>query len=169
MEIYQLCMGTYRASKLEVWGIDNFKSFDSKYPFQYSDHTDPVAGYSDLYNKMIPSFQSGLQMNRIRTTGQSDETKVKTYLQRKTFVDTQSNVAWRASSHRQQEMAEVSTENISNSVTGRRVSEEDIAEQASIIVGEYPYKPELEQDVIDWLNVINQRGNLKTINKSTEN
>ena len=120
MEIYQLCLGTYRASKLEVWGIDNFKSFDSKFPYQYSDHTDQVAQYSDIYSKMIPSVQSHMQLQRIRADTHSDETSARTYLQRKTFVDTQTNVAWRASSYRQQELAEVSDINITNSVTVER-------------------------------------------------
>ena len=160
MEIYQLCVGTYRASRLEVTGIDNFKSYDSKFPYQYSDHSDPVAKYSDKYSKHVPSTSNSVQMHRLRADNQLDEGRARNYLQRKTFIDTRTNVAWRASSHRQQELADESDRNISNSVTVERVSEENIVEQASIIVGEYPYKPELEQDVIDWLNVINHRGKL---------
>ena len=153
-----MCIGTYRAHKLEVTGIDSFKSFDSKFPYQYSDHTDPVAKYSDLYNKMIPSSMSTIQLSRLRTADQSEDQSARTYLQRKTFVNTQTNYAWRMSSVRQQELAEVSDINITNSTTIERNSEEDIVEQASLIVGEYPYKAELEQDVLDWLNVINHRG-----------
>ena len=159
MEIYQLCLGTYRASKLEVTGINNFKSYDSKFPYQYSDHTDPVARYSDKYTKDVPSTSNNQQMHRLRIGSQLDQGKAKNYLQRKTFINTQQNFAWRASSHRQQELADDSDRNITNSVTVERMSEENIVEQASIIVGEYPYKPELEQDVIDWLNVLNHRGN----------
>ena len=158
MEIYRLCVGTYRASKLEVTGIITFKSYDLKFPYQYSDHTDPVARYSDKYTKDVPSTSNNLQMHRLRIESQLEQGTARNYLQRKTFIDTQRNYAWRASSHRQQELAEESDRNITNSVTIERLSEENIVEQASIIVGEYPYKPELEQDVIDWLNVINHRG-----------
>ena len=39
------------------------------------------------------------------------------------------------------------------------VTEEEIREQASLVVGEYPFKPEVVQNINDYLNIINHTGN----------
>ena len=154
-DIYQLCMGTYRANKLEVTGIRTFKSFDSKFPYQYSDYSDPVADYSDIYSKHRNTSD---RLRNVKTAEDSGQGSTQNFIGRKTFVDTQSNYKWRMASVKQNQLTEISTLTINNSVTIERRSEDDILEQASFVIGEFPYKPELEQDVLDWLNVINQTG-----------
>lgn len=166
MDIYKLCMGTYQAGKLEVTGINSFKSFDLKYPYQYSDHTDPVANYSDKYAKDIPKDDTYMQLQRLRIADERPNTaQTRKYLGRKTFIDIKTNVKWRAVSFKQKELADVSDNNITNSTTIERMSEENIVEQASMVIGEYPYKAEMEQDVLDWLNVTNKTGNYSRMTK----
>ena len=153
-------MGTYQAAKIEVSGIDNFRSFDQKYPAQLSDSDDPVASYSPLYSNFIPNKSTYDKFRAIKMDGNRYTEKFATYIQHKTFVDVKSDHKWRVASFKQQEMATVSDTNIVSSTMVERVSEDEIIEQASIVVGNYPYRPEFEEDVIDWMNVINKKGKL---------
>lgn len=156
LEIYKLCLGTYQAAKLEVTGIDNLRSFDLKYPYHFSDSTDPVTKYSPLYSNVVVN-KSATTKRQESTTGPVSP-QAKAYLENKKFIDTKTNYKWRAASFKQQELAEVSSENITNTITIERITEDDIVEQASILIGQYPYKPSFEQDAIDWMNVINKTG-----------
>ena len=158
LELYQMSMGTYQSTKIEVVGIDNLRSFDQKYPAQISDVDDPISAYSSLYANSAMNKESQEKLRAIKVGANSQSENFVTYVQRKNFIDVKTNHKWRVASFRQQELVEVSDTNIVNSTMVERVSEDDIVEQASMVVGNYPYRPEFEEDIIDWINVINKKG-----------
>ena len=160
MDIYRMCGNNYEAAKQEITGIQSLRSFDQKFPAQLSDREDPVAEHSSIYANWMPSQATNDKMHAIRRDQNRTSDSFATYLQRKNFVNVTTDHRWRIASIRQQQLASTSDNNLMNSIMVERVSEEDIIEQASLVVGEYPYRPEVEEDIVNWLNVINKKGKL---------
>ena len=159
IEIYRLCAKSYQAAKIEVTGIDNFRSFDLKFPYQLSDKDDPVANYSSIYASQQPGQVTYDKLRMAQGTQNRSSQRFTNFIQHKNFVDVKKDFPWRLTSIRQQELLTVSDENMESSMMVERISEEDIVEQASMVIGDYPYRPEVEEEVISWLNIINKKGN----------
>lgn len=149
-----------KRAAVRVDGIKTFKSFDFKYPFQYSDKTDPVAKHSQIYRDHIQSQRVIENMRNLSVEASSieEDSTAGQLLANKEFVDTKNNERWRSIAFKQMDLANVSDNNLLESTMIQRRSEDEIQEQASIIIGQYPFKPEIEQKVIDVMNIINGTG-----------
>ena len=153
-----MAIGNYQADKIEVVGIDNLRSFDQKFPSQISDLDDPITSYSPIYSNFMPSKSTYDKLKAIKSDTHRDSGNFTTYIQRKNFIDVKTDHRWRVASFRQQELVSVTDTNMVNSTMVERVTEEEIVEQASMVIGNYPYRPEFEEDIIGWMNVINKKG-----------
>ena len=156
-----MSIATHKKAITRVNGMNSFKTFVCKYPFQYSDKADPVAKYSQLFREM----QSQQSIDNMRTLSMEacsieDEGQASNLLAEKRFIDTKSNERWRSISIKQMDLSNVTDNNLLESTMVQRRSEDEILEQASIVIGQFPFHPEIEQKVIDIMNIINGTGNL---------